>query len=760
MADFDSFSYDINSRLPEWWKNDALALPINKYTQELLSEILQSLLTTMGVVQPLNVWKSIPEEYDWYHHYVPLDDYLYYGEIPRSTCVLYGGDTVVAKLPNTKRKCHAKIRLRLKGGELEEVIDENDGRSHKELKESNPLVEELTIKNGSQLLKIYNVPKISTIEISTENNQILIDGEEGDYLIEGNLNKIEPTIKYADYQEPYIDGNNTLYKEIDIEDENKKTELIIKSSNTVNFDLEVYLLKPTYTTEQNIRIATVSAFPIEWVRLYGYFCHPFNNKQGYKFLWEKKYDINSRVTYDRITKQYDCERFYIQVKFHGLGTPLTKGFPQEEFDSNVAFQTNPNLDKWGKIYGIRRRVYRQDITEDEEPYTFPKYYNYPIEQDYWYEERMVNEYRFNDESINSLFVKDTDFNNVGRLECIYPFMDDIWVYTETVDPDSDIEQEKEFELCPDRKQDDDSVGVDWDGLNLIGTNIEKEPILLNPYNDEIIKRNDFSYQTKKFKCSFCLTPYEKQVPDDIKITGIELKFKSGMNLNSNSIRLSEDSKMILPFISKSFTNPYAKLSEEENASPTNNDIVLEKIDIGNELKFWDREKKYYTVGGQNYLFGQEKITKEQLFNDNDGKVEFEIRFINKSEFLEGRLILEDIKLKIYYEIIPDKYNLDVNFDKFTINKTIPDDSIDMTITMSNEGDKEIKDKEVYIIAAPELLIEGHQSYLFTLSSNPPETSSVTKKISLKDNVQTGLYDVLVCCEDKIISNEILVRSRQ
>ena len=40
MADYDSFSYEINNRLPEWWKNDALAFPINKYTQDLIAEIL------------------------------------------------------------------------------------------------------------------------------------------------------------------------------------------------------------------------------------------------------------------------------------------------------------------------------------------------------------------------------------------------------------------------------------------------------------------------------------------------------------------------------------------------------------------------------------------------------------------------------------------------------------------------------------------------------------------------------------------------
>ena len=88
--------------------------------------------------------------------------------------------------------------------------------------------------------------------------------------------------------EDLLDEEIVVYKDIDISDPNSKTELILSSSRTVSFDLQVKLKKPTYTTEQNIKLATVSAFPLEWVRLYGYYCHPFNKEEGYRFLWEKE----------------------------------------------------------------------------------------------------------------------------------------------------------------------------------------------------------------------------------------------------------------------------------------------------------------------------------------------------------------------------------------------------------------------------------------------------------------------------------------
>lgn len=775
MASFDSFDYDIKSRLPEWWKSFGALEPINEYTQILISEIIESLLSSTGIVQPLNCWLTIPEEYNWYHHYYATDDFLWAEQpdgkiIKKGTTTLFKNEKTIAILPNTKRKCHAKIKLKLEGsditknqeGEIVDSFDENEN------------IELLTIKNGTQKIEIKNLKTVSTIEILTETNQILIDGKEDYNFIEGNFGKIQPTIKNPDFYVSYIDENGykqyktyfdeneeEKYQEIGIEDENKETKIIIESSKNVNFDLQIYLLKPTYTTEQNIRIATVSAFPIEWVRLYGYFCHPFNNKSGYEFLWEKNYSYSSRTTYDRITKQFDCERFYIQVKFHGIGTPLSKGFPQLYDETNPIFRPNSILDKWGKVFGLPRRLYRTDITEDEEPFTFPRYYSYSNEQDFWYEERMVNEYRYNDEAINTLFVRDSNFKNIATLKCIYPFMNNIWVYTETISPTDNIEHEIK-NLRPRITQDLDDVGVKWgDNVQLPSKNLF---VRLNPTNDNTSRLNDNSNESKKIKLSFCLAEKESEVPKNIIVKGIELKLLTKTNTQASQITLGEDSNIIIPFI-----------------SPKNNEPILEKININIPNDIWIKERDYYSIGGKNFLFDQKEITREQLFNGNEGKLEFELEFINKNSFVETTLFIEDILLNIYYEEIQSDYDIKVSFDSKEINISENKNEVSMKIDIENKEKVKVQDKTMFFICSPELQINPHievssneefdyekegkyykisdyNSFNFNLDINEKFTiDNIIITPQDLTNIRSGKYDILVICEDNIIKNEILIR---
>lgn len=833
MADFDSFNYDIKSRLPEWWKEDTFLRPINEYTQQLIAEILEALLTTMGLTQPLNCWLSIPEEYNWYHHYKATEDMLQDENedelINKATTTLFPNNKIHAQLPNTKRSCNAKIKLKLLGTDMNN--------------ETNEIIEELSIENDGQKIILYNIPSVSNIEISTKDNEILVDGQSHGYLTEGQIKRIRPTIKNEYFLKPYIDEReyiplkiegtkktffllkqeikkNKIYQvikvnekrgfeeyfnikivdiededeirykciisqeelpeeelteeklssydiiflkpdkiskdivrfeELDIEDENKKTEIILHSSKKVDFDLQIYLYKPTYTTEQNIRVASVSAFPIESISLYGYFCHDFNNKAGYKFLWEKKYTQDSRTTYDRITRQYDCERFYIKVKFYGIGTELVKGFPQEIDATNIAFQPNPNLDKWGKIYNLPRRFYKPNITEDEEEFTFPKYYTYQIEQDYWYEERMVNEYRYQQDSVNSLFVRDDEFNNIGVLDCIYPFMNDIWVYTETIDPTSDtvfkVEKTNEdgssgldsIPLCS-AGQNDETLGVEWEEpQSLVNNPIN---ITLNPQSEKVNKQNDFSYKTKALKCAFCLDGFADETPKNINIVGIELSLKTESNIQSNTIKLGEGSCIYIPY-----PNP---------ASPNN--YILEKINIVPDNEIWFNKKGYYTIGGKDNLFLEKEITREQLFNGNDGKVEFELIFVNENDFLESILYLENLSLNIYYEIIPPEYSVEVTFDTREINLNKGETEVQMDINIKNTGKIPVGERELTILLPNELEIKNdiYENYTFHLDVDevcPP----ITAIIGPKEETKTGLYDILVIYEDKVISNEILIR---
>lgn len=907
MGDFDSYDYSINDRLPEWWKGFGALEPINNYTQKLITTILQALLTSTGVAQPLNCWLGIPEEYTWYHHYKATDDYLQdEGVVPETdnaVTTLFVNNKMHAKMPNTKRPCNARIQLKLLGTELEKDSNGNVKDKTELLDSGKENLEWLKIRNADQQITFYNIPASSTIEILTEDNEIMVDGVTDPTLIEGSINKIRPTIKNANYQEidtsnndkndseeitftptfplpnqneitlkdenkrigiieleekdylevvitnlnqqinidhiqinkednkqyffnillnknnffnetnlpkkgdtikiTFYNGKNTLHhseyftvketpsneegitlvkqpkklKNIDIEDENKKTELIIESSKTVKFDLQVYLYKPTYTTEQHIRVASVSAFPIEYIRVFGYFCHPFNNQVGYRLLYEKEYTYESRTTFDRITLQRDCERFYIEVKFHGIGVPLYKGFPQSFSESNYAFLPNPNLDKWGKIYNLPRRKYKPDITEDEEPFTFPKYYKYPIEQDYWYEERMVNEYKFENDAVNALFIRDDDFNRVGFLECIYPFTNDIWIYTETINPNDTIlykvqnEERDTIPLCS-AIEEKNTNGKEWESPD----RLTKKAIYtkLNPQRKEVFALGDYSYQTKKLKLSFCLSEFDNATPKDITIKGIELKFKTNLSVQGETIKLQDDSKFLLPYPKPNFKNRNETKKEYKKQHPMatdeevelyiqrtyneKNNYFVEEIDIPRDDIKWVQQKGYYTIGGEKNLFLEKKITREQLFKGNDGKVEFKIGFINENEFLESDLYIEDALLSIYYEIIPNDYSIDVKFNTKKIDLRSQNKSINMQINIKNTGDIEVHDKELFIIVPPEIMIggEGYDSYKFNLEVNEVcDPINVTLKPSQLQ--KTGWYDILVICEDKVIKNEILIK---
>ena len=733
MANFDSFNYEIERRMPEWWKGFGLLEPVNKYVQEIIVSILEDLLTNTGVAQPINCWLTIPEEYHWFHHYQELDSNLIYinnGEIienPVNTILGGDNDKIIALLPNTKRKCHAKIRLKLTG-----YSEDSD------IKDSN--IESLIIKNANQIIEIQNISKTSLIEISTENHEILIDGKPSTNLTTGFFDKIQPTIKYDDYLIPYIDEEGNLQKkEMDLEYENKQTTIELQSSDPVNFDLQIQLYKPTYVTEQNIRIATVSAFPIEWVRLYGYFCHPFNKKEGYKFLWEKKYSLESRTVYDKIAKQYDCERFYIQVKFHGIGIPISKGFPQEEYANDARFQINEKLDKWGKIFGLPRRYYKENITEDEEPFTFPKYYPYPIEQDYWYEERMVNEYRFDDEHFDSYFVKDSDLNNIAELRCIYPFMNDIWVYTETINPDIDITHESEPIRYSSLEEISDTEGVSWNIPNNIEFN--NDFITLEPFNDETIKTNLYPYKTKGLKVTFNLHNFDRETPKDIKIRGIELKFESETGIHSEYLMLSEISQILLPVFSRNDPEP-----------------IIEPIYINDKTKSWKKGSTEYIIGGETNLFGQEEITRDQLVINHE--LSFIIGFINENDFVETYLKLKNIKLKIYYEIIKDDYSIDMKLNQKEFLLSKEETNIIASITITNNGKKKILDKEAFLVYSPELELKNNfNSFKFDIDINedPIKIDFELQPKEIDGIIKTGYYDIILFCEDTIIKEEILIR---
>lgn len=707
---YDSYNYDIKSKLMEWWREDTLLEPINRYSQKIIRDLIGSLMGSFGVVQPFQVWKTLPTEYSWSHTYHSDDEYLktpYQGD---TSLRLRPNSPIRAYVPNSKRNCHAVIELNLQGDKY--GIER-------------PL-KKITLKNANQKITIKDITTTTSIKILTDDDTILIDGVQNNDLINGRFNKIYPQARDLNYDN------------VDIDDENKITYIEIESDSDydIDFDLKIRLIHPVYVTEQNIRIHTLSAFPIEWVKLYGFYCHDFNNKQEWRFLWEKNYKESERVVYDRITKQFDCETFYIQVKLYGIGIPFYYGFPQQILSSNSAFQINDNLDKWGKIYGLPRRAYKTKISEDEEPYTYPPYYNYNIEQDYWYEERLVNEYRHNDDAINTAFVLDSDLDNVGILQCIYPKSQDIYVYTETIK--SDTNNKKQTDYISPTSISEEGEGATWDNSQqIIEPNSIASEVLLLPNTSETT--NSKENQAKILSIHFDEIP---ELPKNIEIKGLELQLNGLTDIHSTSLILDDRSQLLLPTI---YTRENGEVFR-----------TIDNIQINNDIQYWEKGKKIYTIGGENDLFNLQQIKKEQI---QDG-ITFNLGFKNLNEFLKATIALYSIKLIIHYEIIHDSYDVNVIFDNKEI--VLSDDSkqeINMKIELNNNGKVPIVNKNVYIATPKELNITNKKFPSFDLEIGEKFVIGELPqdKIVITPTDKTGLYDIIVFCDDKVIRNEITVR---
>lgn len=738
---FDEYNYDIIDKLPEWWKDDLFLEPINRFTQELLATIIGAILNHISVVQPVQVWKSLPEEYHWEHQYFSTDPYLH-----NQSNIIRKNKKAVAIVPNTKRNCHAIINIKLQGNE----------------KNQEKLIN-FTIANGAQHIKFKNIPNTANIYISTADNTILINNETHPNLIEGTFNKIQPVPK------------NRNYDEVDIDDENKKTEIVLSSDSLsdddqLRFDMNIALLNPVYTTQQHIELHSVGAFPIERVAMFGFYCNQFNNKEGYKYVWEKEYPEHTRTVYDKITTQFDFERFFIAVKYRGLSHPLLFGFPQEELSSDYRFQINNRLDRWGKIYGLPRRYYKDNISDDEEPYTFPKYYKYPIEQDYWYQQRMVNEYKYNEDAINATFLKDTDLNNVAMLESIDPSINDVWVYTETIKP-SGVPARDTGKIIPcdvSEITDEKDMGVSWVYPKAITQDhLLNEPITLEPYTKESI--NNYQYRSKTLKLKFPIPT----IPENSTITGIELTLHAENNVYSEVFKLDDRSVMMLPYsVDVTKIQQSELLSDYLSQESIENYKSIKKVPINLEDIHWKKGKQIYTIGGKNFLFNEDKITKEQL-----GKsLEFRLGFSNQHNFLQDIFLLHKVSLTIYYQLIPDKFSIEANLSDTEI--LIGDGSeapytTNLTLNVKNEGTTLIKNKNIMIVIPPELyMIYGESNNDNILSFNFDLDINEEFVIGDKENPilinfgkagdtdltkLTGYYDILIMCDDKIIKKELLIR---
>lgn len=231
--------------------------------------------------------------------------------------------------------------------------------------------------------------------------------------------------------------NNIEYKDntpLHNEVVNIQVETTDGRSVKCDIDVDVQMNDAVFTNEQNIEVTALEAVPIDKIELYAFYDFEFNEEySGWHKVYEKKYDKNTNVIYDMITTQFYTKEFYVDVWFKTLQYPYKVAFPcYQDADEDSMYHVNNRLDTWGVPLGLERRLYRKDIPEDEYARTFPIYYPFDIEQDYWYWKRLISEYSWNDLAVNDADIKDIEGNNVIRLHAIHPFSDDFAVHARSM----------------------------------------------------------------------------------------------------------------------------------------------------------------------------------------------------------------------------------------------------------------------------------------------------------------------------------------
>ena len=534
MGAFDQENYEIRSRLPEWWKDDLFLEVINNYSAKIITDILKDFFPYLGVMQPWQLWKTLPEEENWEHNYGHSTDGKITDKWLDGRLKLNYGESFNAYVPNTKRNCNAIINITLHS-------TDSENKFH------NQKIEKLILSNANQTITIRDIDITSTIQINTEEGVVLIDGAEDNSRVLSDgiyYNKVQGSFENIK-SEPL---NTDQMYDLQPHEENKITKINVQAFTLKNgqegscrIEFSIKLLRPVYVVEQNIRVWSPSAFPLKNIKLYGYFCHEHNFNEGWMYLYERGYALEDRVVYDRITREYDCEIFYMTVEYYGIPVPITIGFPQSEYHENPVFETNKALDYWGKIFNLKRRHYNDNISEKDERKTFPKYYLYPIEQDYWYEQRMINEYRDTNSLINGGFLQDTDGNNLAHINIIDPYTKDIYIYSETI-PSMQLHNSSLNGNIIYREifQHENNQRA-WLNYTNIDSNDDYSEIQLNAHTTSAISNE--SYMSDILSLYFQIP---EDIPKNIKITGLEVDIEGHNNVYLDNVTLTHNSAIYIP----------------------------------------------------------------------------------------------------------------------------------------------------------------------------------------------------------------------
>lgn len=388
---------------PKWWsENDPLLETIGKEIAYLKAQAIFELLNTT-IKPPVMIWQNsiVHKKYidEWTIETLKIENEDENGNITY--------DPEIIAFPAPFYKTFGKIIL--KNYTKDDISNLKIGLT----KSDYIIIEDIIQEDDEIIIEVGT----GNVKINNQEANIITNGDAFTYFKTSGIYEI--TNSDPLHHEAI---NLHFYNEDDIEDVN--IHVIIEYDNVV------------FINEQNIEVNGLELIPIDYIELYAYYDFPFNPvSNGWRKVYEKKYDKNTNVIYDMITTQFYTKKFYVHVYYKGLDYPYIVGFPAyKDAKKRSIYHINEHIDEWGKYLGLKRRLYKTNIPDEDYPFTFPEYYPFDIEQDYWYYKRLISEYAWNDLAINDVDLIDTNGDPVLRLHSIDPFTRDFVVYAESKYP--------------------------------------------------------------------------------------------------------------------------------------------------------------------------------------------------------------------------------------------------------------------------------------------------------------------------------------
>lgn len=434
-----------------------------------------------------------------------------------------------------------------------------------------------------------------------------------------------------------------------------------------DIDVDVELDNAVFINEQNIEITSLELIPIEKVELYAYYDFPFNKGQnGWKKVYQKVYEENTNVIYDMITTHFPTKEFYVDVWFKTLQYPYKVGFPcYKDAEPDSMYHVNNRLDTHGEELGLERRMYKTDIAEEDYPTTYPIFYPFDIEQDYWYYLRLINEYTWNDLSINDIDVTDTDGNAMFRLYSINPFCDDFVVHAQSSYP-TDKNKRDCNNYTPTLVSQRFNEGYKQQAsfsnvINILTKDDDAAFLSLTNQNGPYIDTK--TYQSKELWTYFDLS----DLPEDVNIDNIEVEIEAESTDNKTNKYTTKDTGILIP-----------------NFSSNENYFIPFTTESSYQLR--KQVLNYSTTKLQDYIksneseSGHEHIEQKAVIGDFSGKVKdfIDIPFIL---YENGEIVNDITTVYLYYNKNLKQGSFIEKNNKTYIHAYVPDVAIMDKITI-------------------------------------------------------------------------------